>query len=50
MLADHDALDFAARRAIEFAESARGHMDAFPETPEREALSALAEYVLTRDR
>jgi octaprenyl-diphosphate synthase len=50
LLADHGALEFATRRAMEFAESARGHMDAFAPGPERDALTALADYVLTRDR
>jgi len=50
LLGEYDALEFAARRAMEYAESARTHMDAFPASPEREALTALAEYVLTRDR
>jgi len=50
LLGEYDALEFAARRAMEYAESARTHMDAFPASPEREALTALADYVLTRDR
>ena len=50
LLAEHGALDFATERANEFAESARQHMEAFPPSPERDALVALAEYVLTRDR
>jgi octaprenyl-diphosphate synthase len=50
LLAEHDALEFAVRRAMEYAESARRHMEAFPRSPERDALTALAEYVLTRDR
>jgi octaprenyl-diphosphate synthase len=50
LLAEHGALEFATRRAMEYAESARGHMDAFSPSPERDALTALADYVLTRDR
>jgi octaprenyl-diphosphate synthase len=50
MLEDHDALEFATRRAIEYGEAARDYLQAFPDGPEREALTALAEYVLTRDR
>jgi octaprenyl-diphosphate synthase len=50
LLAEHDALEFAARRATEYAESARRHMEVFPASPERDALTALAEYVITRDR
>jgi octaprenyl-diphosphate synthase len=50
LLESCDALDFASRRAMEYAETARNYLDAFPPGPEREALIALAEYVLTRDR
>ena len=44
------ALEFANRRANEYAEAARDYLGAFPAGPERDALAALAEYVLTRDR
>ena len=44
------ALDFAGRRANEYAEAARDYLGVFPPGPERDALAALAEYVLTRDR
>ena len=50
LLGEHGALELASRRAMEFAESARAHMEAFPPGPERDALTALADYVLTRDR
>ena len=50
LLESCEALDFASRRAMEYAETARNYLDAFPPRPEREALMALAEYVLTRDR
>ena len=50
LLSEHGALEFATRRAMEYAESARRHMEAFPPSPERDALTALADYVLTRDR
>jgi octaprenyl-diphosphate synthase len=50
LLESCEALEFAARRANEYAEAARDHLTAFPPGPERDALAALAEYVLTRDR
>ena len=50
LLESCEALDFASRCAMEYAETARNYLDAFPPRPEREALMALAEYVLTRDR
>jgi len=50
LLESCDSLDFASRRANEYAESARGYLGAFPPGPERDALTALADYVLTRDR
>ena len=37
-------------RANEYAEAARDYLGAFPAGPERDALAALAEYVLHRDR
>ncbi len=50
LLDESGALEFATRRAMQYGEAARDYLSVFPETPEREALSALAEYVLTRDR
>jgi octaprenyl-diphosphate synthase len=50
LLSEHGALEFATQRAMEYADSARGHVEAFPPSPERDALTALADYVLTRDR
>jgi octaprenyl-diphosphate synthase len=50
MLEDHGAIEFASRRALAYGEAARDYLSAFPPGPERDALAALAEYVLTRDR
>lgn len=50
MLAEHRAFDYAHRRAAEYAERAKTHLDAFPPSPERDALKALPDYVLSRDR
>jgi hypothetical protein len=36
--------------AIAFGEAAKRQLSVFPDRPEREALMALADYVVTRDR
>ncbi len=50
MLAEHRSIDYAYGRAVEFGEAAKRHLRVFPLTPEREALTGLADYVLLRDR
>ena len=49
-LAEHRVLDLAFERATEFAEAAKRCLGGFPPTPEVEALMALPDYVLARDR
>ena len=49
-LREHASIDYAYRRAIEFADGAKKHLYAFPPSPERDALVALPDYVLSRDR
>jgi octaprenyl-diphosphate synthase len=49
-LTEHRSIDYAYRRAIEFAERAKKPLYVFPPSPEREALLALPDYVLNRDR
>ncbi len=49
-LREHRSIDYAYRRASEFAERARKPLYIFPPSPEREALLALPEYILSRDR
>lgn len=49
-LATHRCADSAYERAVEFAASAARCLDAFPPGPERDALLALPDYVLARDR
>jgi octaprenyl-diphosphate synthase len=49
-LRDHASIDYAYRRAVEFAERAKRHLYVFPPSPERDALLALPDYVLSRDR
>lgn len=44
------ALDYARSQADAYAAIARQQLAVFPDVPEREALMALAEYVLHRDR
>jgi octaprenyl-diphosphate synthase len=50
MLTEYRAIDYAHIRAAEYAERAKTHLDAFPPSPERDALRALPDYVLSRDR
>jgi len=49
-LKKHRSIEYAYRRATEFAERAKKPLYAFPASPEREALLALPDYILTRDR
>ncbi len=50
LLAEHRSIDYAYGRAVEFGEAAKRHLRLFAPSPEREALTALADYVLLRDR
>ena len=49
-LRDHASIDYAYRRATEYAERAKKHLYVFPPSAEREALLSLPDYVLSRDR
>ena len=49
-LKQHRSIEYAYKRATEFAERAKKPLYAFPASPEREALLALPDYILTRDR
>ena len=50
LLRDYRATEYAYDRAVEYATAARGCLDAFPPSAERDALLALPDYVLARDR
>ena len=50
LLRQSGALDYALARANEYALAARQKLSAFPDGAERDALAALADYVLLRDR
>ncbi len=50
LLAEHRSIDYAYGRAVEFGEAAKRQLRVFPPSPEREALMALADFVLLRDR
>jgi octaprenyl-diphosphate synthase len=49
-LAEHRCADSAYGRAVEFAKEAKRQLEIFPAGPERDALMALPEFVLSRDR
>jgi octaprenyl-diphosphate synthase len=49
-LKDHASIDYAYRRAVEYADRAKKPLYAFPPSSERDALLALPDYVLSRDR
>ena len=50
LLHEHRALDFAYERAVEYADRAKDCLSVFPPSRERDALMALPDYVLSRDR
>jgi octaprenyl-diphosphate synthase len=50
LLREYRSLEYAYQRAVEFGETAKRHLRVFPDSPERDALMALADYVLVRDR
>ena len=50
MLKEHASIDYAYRRAVEYAERAKKPLYVFPPSSERDALLALPDYVLSRDR
>jgi octaprenyl-diphosphate synthase len=50
LLHEHRSIDYASRRAVEFAERAKKQLAIFPPSSERDALMALPDYVLSRDR
>lgn len=50
LMAEHRSIEYAYGRAVEFGEAAKRSLLVFPRTPEREALSSLADFVLSRDR
>ncbi len=50
LLREHRATDQAYERAVEYASRAKGCLAAFPASRERDALMALPDYVLARDR
>jgi octaprenyl-diphosphate synthase len=50
LLAERGAIDYALRRASEYAELAKHALRIFPPGPERDALMALPDYVISRDR
>jgi octaprenyl-diphosphate synthase len=50
LLESRRSLDYAYRRAVEYAERAKQPLYLFPPSAERDALLALPDYVLSRDR
>jgi octaprenyl-diphosphate synthase len=50
LLREHRAADLAYERAVEYATRAKSCLSAFPPSRERDALIALPDYVLARDR
>jgi octaprenyl-diphosphate synthase len=49
-LKEHRSIEYAYRRASEFADRAKKPLYAFPPSSERDALFALPDYILSRDR
>jgi octaprenyl-diphosphate synthase len=50
ILQEHRSIDYAHRRAVEYAERAKKPLSVFPPSSERDALLALPDFVLSRDR
>jgi octaprenyl-diphosphate synthase len=50
MLGETDAIESAYNVAVDYAKAAKSHLQVFPRSPERDALVALPDYVLMRDR
>jgi len=50
LLREHNVLDLTYNRAVKYATVAKHYLEAFPPSAEREALLALPDYVLARDR
>jgi len=50
LLKEHRATELAYERAVEYAERAKACLAVFPPSRERDALAALPDYVLSRDR
>ncbi len=50
LLKVHRSIEYAYQRAVEFADRAKKPLYAFPPSSERDALLALPDYVLSRDR
>jgi octaprenyl-diphosphate synthase len=50
LLREHGTPDLAYAKALEYATRAKSVLDVFPPSREKEALMALADYVLSRDR
>lgn len=50
LLVEHRSIEYAYGRAVEFGDAAKRQLRLFAPSPEREALMALADYVLLRDR
>jgi len=50
ILHEHRSIDYANRLALDYAERAKKPLAAFPPSAERDALLALPDYVLSRDR
>ncbi len=50
LLVEHHSIEYAYQKAVEFAGTARDRLTGFPPSPELDALLALPDYVLSRDR
>jgi octaprenyl-diphosphate synthase len=50
ILEEHQALEYAAAKARDFAERARLELSIFPDSPPRRSLEALLQYVIERNR
>ena len=50
LLREGRATEYAYRKAVEYATAAKDHLYVFPQSPQRDALLGLPDYLLSRDR
>jgi geranylgeranyl pyrophosphate synthase len=46
----HDGVEYARARAAAYARAAKGDLEQFPSSDERETLALIADFVVDRDR
>jgi geranylgeranyl pyrophosphate synthase len=50
LVVEHAGVEYALGRAHDYAQAAKGDLEAFPASEERETLALIADFVVDRDR